>query len=101
LDNGGFRFRLGHKVRCGHFRDVRGGYLGGLFRHGDLRFGFRFQIGHIESVQPAQLDSNVLVDGAGMGLLFRDAQFREAVEDLVSLHFQLPRQLVDSNLLHR
>ena len=29
------------------------------------------------------------------------AQFREPVENLVSFDFQLPRQLVDSNLLHR
>src|ERR1035437_10616954 len=36
-----------------------------------------------------------------MRLFFRDAKFRQAVQDLVSLDFQLPRQLVDSNLLHR
>jgi hypothetical protein len=43
----------------------------------------------------------VLVDGAGVGLLFRDAHFREPFENLVSLDFQLPRQLVNANLLHR
>ena len=78
-----------------------GGRLGGLFRHGGLRLGFGFQIGHIESVQPAQLDGHVFVDGAGVRLLFGDAQFGEPVQDFVSLDFQLPRQLVDSNLLHR
>jgi hypothetical protein len=36
-----------------------------------------------------------------MRLLFLDAQFREPIEDFVSLHFQLPRQLIDPNLLHR
>jgi len=36
-----------------------------------------------------------------MRLLFLDAQLGEPVEDFVSLYFQLPRQLVDPNLLHR
>jgi hypothetical protein len=76
---GWFRFRVGHRVRYGRFRDLRGGYLGGLFRHVDLRFGFRFRIGPVESVEPAQLQGHVLVDRAGVGLLFDNAQFREAV----------------------
>ena len=61
----------------------------------------RLQVGHIEPVQPAQLDGDVFVDGAGMRLLFRHAQFGEPIQNFVSLDFQLPRQLVDSNLLHR
>ena len=36
-----------------------------------------------------------------MRLLLRDTQLGEPVQDLVSLDFQLPCQLVDSNLLHR
>jgi hypothetical protein len=36
-----------------------------------------------------------------MRLLFGDAEFRKAVQDFVGLDFQLSRQLVDSNLLHR
>jgi hypothetical protein len=36
-----------------------------------------------------------------MGLFFRDAQFGEPLQYFVSFDFQLPRQLVDSNLLHR
>src|SRR3954463_15381697 len=36
-----------------------------------------------------------------MRLLFLDAQLGEPIEDFVSLDFQLPRQLVDPNLLHR
>ncbi len=62
---------------------------------------FRRQIRNIEAVQAAQLDGHVFIDRAGVRLLFGDAQFREPVQDFVSLHFQLPRQLVDSNLLHR
>jgi len=99
FDKSGFRFRVGHRVRCGRFRDLRGGCLGDLFRRGGLRFGF--QIGHIESVKPSQLDGHVLVDGAGVGFLFGNAQFRQAIQDFMSLDFQFPRQLVDSNLLHR
>src|SRR5450759_290215 len=36
-----------------------------------------------------------------MRLFFRDAQFGEPLQYFVSLDFQLPRQLVYSNLLHR
>src|SRR3954449_1028008 len=36
-----------------------------------------------------------------MRLLFLYAQLGEPIEDFVSLYFQLPRQLVDPNLLHR
>jgi hypothetical protein len=64
-----------------------------------LRFGR--QIGHIEPIQPAQLDGDVLVDGAGVRLLLGHSQFGEPIENLVSLNFQLTRQLVDANLLHR
>jgi hypothetical protein len=36
-----------------------------------------------------------------MRLLLADAKLGEPVEYFVSLHFQLSRQLVDPNLLHR
>jgi hypothetical protein len=62
---------------------------------------FRRQIRNIETVQAAQLDGYVFIDRAGVRLLFGDAQLREPVEDFMSFHFQLPRQLVDTNLLHR
>jgi hypothetical protein len=38
------------------------------------------------------------LNGAGMGLLFRDAGFRQIVDDCFSLDFQLSGQLVDANL---
>lgn len=41
------------------------------------------------------------VDGAGVRLFFGDAEFREQVQYLVGLNFQLPRQLVNSDLSHR
>jgi hypothetical protein len=53
------------------------------------------------SQQAAQLDRHVFIDGAGVRLLFGDAQFGQPVQDLVGLDFELPCQLVDSNLLHR
>jgi hypothetical protein len=58
-------------------------------------------VGHGEPVNATQLESHVFIDRAGMRLLFNDAQFGEPVEDLVSLDFQLSRQLIDPNLLHR
>ena len=36
-----------------------------------------------------------------MRFLFRDAKFGEEVQYFVGLHFQLPRQLVNSDLSHR
>jgi hypothetical protein len=36
-----------------------------------------------------------------MGFLLRDTQLRELFEDLVSLNFQLPSQLINTNLLHK
>jgi hypothetical protein len=53
------------------------------------------------SVVLTQLDRDIFIDRAGVRLFFRDAQFGEPLEDLVSLDFQFPRQLVDTNLLHR
>jgi hypothetical protein len=51
--------------------------------------------------QAAQPDRHVFIDGAGVGLLFGNAQFGQPVQDLVGLDFELPCQLVDANLLHR
>ena len=66
-----------------------------------LALGAGLKIGYIESVQPAQPDGDVFVDRTGMRFLLGDAQLGQTVENFVSLHFQLPRQLIDSNLLHR
>jgi len=49
---------------------------------------------------PAQLIGFVFVDRARVGHFFRDAEFVQLVDDLARLHFQLPRQLIDSNLTH-
>jgi hypothetical protein len=49
----------------------------------------------------AQLVRHVVVDRAGVGLLVCYAEFGKFVEDLMRLHLELPRQLVDPNLSHR
>jgi hypothetical protein len=58
-------------------------------------------VGNVVPVEAAKPDRRVLVDWAGVRLLLRHAHFGEPFEDLVSLDFQLPRQLVNANLLHR
>ncbi len=40
----------------------------------------------------------VRFDGTGVGLLFGDANGGKEIEDFLALDFQLPRQIVDSNL---
>src|ERR1035438_5353679 len=52
------------------------------------------------TVVPAQLIGFVFVDRAGVGDFFGNAKFVQLVDDLARLHFQLPRQLIDSNLTH-
>jgi hypothetical protein len=63
--------------------------------------GLQHFVRNIESVQAAQLDRHVFINRAGVRLFLADTQLRKPVEDLVSFDFQLPRQLVDTNLLHR
>lgn len=68
--------------------------LGGFVLHP----GFRRRV---ETVQTTQLYRHVFIDRAGVRLLFRYAEFGQPVQDLVSLDFQFPCQLIDANLLHR
>jgi hypothetical protein len=62
---------------------------------------FRLGLRGFVPVKPAQLHRHIFVDGAGVRFLFGNPQFGEPFENFVSLDFQLPRQLVNSNLLHR
>jgi hypothetical protein len=57
--------------------------------------GMRFAI-----VVTAQLIGLVIVDRTGVGNFFGNAEFVQLVDDLARLHFQLPRQFIDSNLTH-
>lgn len=54
----------------------------------------------IEAKLPANFQRNVIVNRAGMRLLFVDAQFGEQFQDFVRLYFELTGQLVDSNFTH-
>jgi hypothetical protein len=89
--------RLGLSVRDGRRFGVNGRpVLGGGF---ELAAGCRFRI--LVPVVAAQLKHYVVVQRAGVRLFIRDAQFGELLQYFVSLNFQLPRQLVNSDLSHR
>jgi hypothetical protein len=49
----------------------------------------------------AQLVRHVIINGAGMRLLVGHADFGQLIKDFVRLDFELPCQLVNTNLLHR
>jgi hypothetical protein len=57
--------------------------------------------GSVATVMAAKLNGRVFVDGTGVRLFFGDAKLGEEVQYLVGLHFQLPRQLINSDLSHR
>jgi hypothetical protein len=49
----------------------------------------------------AQAVGRVVVNRTGVGhLLGNNTEFVQFLDDLVRLYFQLPRQLIDSNLTH-
>jgi hypothetical protein len=54
----------------------------------------------LTGVITAQLVGLIFVDRAGMGNFFSDTEFVQLVDDLARLYFELPRQLIDSNLTH-
>jgi hypothetical protein len=70
-------------------------------RRSGARFRFRGFLGNFVAEEPPQFDGDIFVDGAGVGLLFGYTQLREPVNDLVGLNFQLPSQLINTNLVHR
>ena len=57
--------------------------------------------GAVEAKLPANLQRDVLVDRAGVGFLLGHAEPREEVEYRMRLNFELARQLIDSDFLHR
>lgn len=70
-------------------------------RRGGARFRFRVLLGNLMAEEPPQFDGDVFVDRAGMGLLLGYAQLGELVQNLVRFDFQLPSQLINTNLVHR
>jgi hypothetical protein len=98
---GGFgihnRLKLGLSVGDGgRFGVGRGAVLRGAF---EFAAGWRFRI--LVPVVAAQLVHDVVVQRAGVRLFVRNAQFGKLLQYFVSLNFQLPRQLVNSDLSHR
>ena len=62
-------------------------------RAGRGSFGARFKNG-------AHLLSLVVLERTGVRLLLGDTSFRKNVENRLAFNFQLPSQIVDSNLTH-
>ena len=48
----------------------------------------------------SHLDRFMVFNGAGMSLFLGDSDFRKYIENSFTLNFQLPCQIVDSNLAH-
>jgi hypothetical protein len=59
------------------------------------------QIGDFVTVVPPQLDRDIFVNRAGVGLFLGNSQFREQLQNFVSFYLQLPSQLVNANLSHK
>jgi hypothetical protein len=51
--------------------------------------------------QVTKLERHILIYRAGMRFLLMHAQFRQHFDDHAGFDFKLPRQLVDSDFLHR
>jgi hypothetical protein len=54
----------------------------------------------VPGVKTTQALGHIVVDRAGVGQLFGHAEFGELLDDLSRLYFELPRQLIDSDLTH-
>jgi hypothetical protein len=64
--------------------------------------GFRRARHGIGTEQPfPEFERDVLIDRTGMRFLLLHAQFGQHFDDYAGFHFKLPRQLVDSDFLHR
>jgi hypothetical protein len=67
-------------------------------RFGGARLGSLF-LRH-EAQPAAELERDVVVEGAGVSLLVRDSEFRQQIDDHVRFDLEFAGQLVDSNLTH-
>jgi len=57
--------------------------------------------GNLMTEVPPQFEGDIFIDRAGVGFLLCYAQFGKLVQDLVCFDFQLPSQLINTNLLHK
>jgi hypothetical protein len=72
-----------------------------------LRLGLRFSLSwrnngdrRVAAVIAPQPVSHIIVDRTGMGQRLGIAELVKFIDDLSRLNFELPRQLIDSNLTH-
>jgi len=72
----------------------------GFGSRGPLSVGFACVVRHIKAELLADFQRDVIVNRAGVRLLFVNAQIREQLQNFVRLYFELPCQLVDSNFTH-
>jgi hypothetical protein len=56
--------------------------------------------GGVRGVMSAQPIGHIVIDRAGVGHFLGNAEFLQFLDDLSRLDFQLPRQLIDSDLTH-
>jgi hypothetical protein len=71
--------------------------------HGSGFLSARFirnKSGRVAAEITAQLQRVVVLDGTRMGQRLGDSEFVQFIDDLARLDFELPRQLIDSDLTH-
>jgi hypothetical protein len=87
------------------FRDMReinfGFDLLGRGRRGARRLTWTLPIVRRTTEMPANFLRLVLFERAGMGLFLRDPHFRQHVKNGFAFYFELPGQVVNSNLTHQ
>jgi hypothetical protein len=78
------------------------------FAHGiqiSVRFAFRSGVVAWRSIRTkkplAKLERDIFIYGTGVRFLLLHAQTGQHFDDHAGFYFKLPRQLVDSDLLHR
>lgn len=71
---------------------------------GNVRFDTcwgRWRLSGIVAEVLPDLVNNIVIQRAGMRKLLAEPQLWEHIQDFFGLHFELPRQLINSNLLHK
>jgi len=66
----------------------------------DLRGGLRRGGGGLAEQASPDLVGDVFLDGAGVGLFLRNAEFRQKIQDDAGFHLQLASQFIDADLTH-
>jgi hypothetical protein len=88
------------KDRLGHFRRCDSKTFGSSFRSLGLGVSLEFRAATAARHVAADNERQVVVKGAGVGLLIVDAQLGKKLDNNTRLHFELACQLVDANFAH-